>query len=191
MAAAVLKLYADETGRGTPDQQEDDIATFSAATAPRARGEAGMVRLFLNAGRNQNVRPQDVVGAIANEAGIPGRAIGAIDILDTYTFVDIPNEFVERVLAAMQTATIKGRRVNAEVARPADGGDRGGRGRSGGRRDDGRGGGPRRDRDSRPPYVGGTRVNRDGDDRRGSRDQDGSRRYDRTGPARFRVRRDE
>ncbi|MDQ3693299.1 MAG: DEAD/DEAH box helicase, partial [Chloroflexota bacterium] len=138
VAAAVLKLYAEETGRGTPDQQEDDIATFSAATAPRARGdagtvrgEAGMVRLFLSAGRNQGVRPQDIVGAIANEAGIPGRAIGAIDILDTYTFVDIPNEFVERVLAAMQTASIKGRRVNIEVARPADGGERGGRSRGG------------------------------------------------------------
>ena len=61
----------------------------------------------------------------------PGRAIGAIDIFDDYTFVDIPREFVDRVLAAMRGARIKGRPVNAEVAR-MDGApgprDRGGRG---------------------------------------------------------------
>jgi ATP-dependent RNA helicase DeaD len=203
VAAAVLKLYADETGRGTPEQQEDDIATFSAATAPRARGEAGMVRLFLNAGRNQGVRPQDVVGAIANEAGIPGRAIGAIDILDTYTFVDIPNEFVNKVLAGMQNSSIKGRRVNIEIAKPAEaGGPAGSGGRSrGGRRDDrprdDRRGGQSRGGGAQGPYVGGVRVTREGDEQRppGNRDRGdqggGNRRYDRTGPARFRVRRDD
>ena len=134
IAAAILKLYAEETGRTTtPEQQEDDIATFAAVAPPARgpRGEAGMVRLFLNVGRNQGARPQDFVGAIANEAGIPGRAIGAIDIFDDYTFVDIPREFVDRVLAAMRGARIKGRPVNAEVAR-MDGApgprDRGGRG---------------------------------------------------------------
>jgi ATP-dependent RNA helicase DeaD len=120
VAAAILKLYAEETGRTTtPEQQEDDIATFAAA-APSARGprgEAGMVRLFINVGRNQGARPQDFVGAIANEAGIPGRAIGAIDIFDDYAFVDIPREFVDRVLAAMRGAKIKGRPVNVEIAR--------------------------------------------------------------------------
>ena len=193
IAAALLKLYADETGRGTPDPVADDIATFSAAAAPQARGEAGMVRLFLYLGRNQNIRPQDIVGAIANEAGIPGRAIGAIDILDTYTFVDIPSEFVERVLTAMQTSSIKGRRVNIEVAQAAagGGGPRGPRG-GGPRRDDRRGGPPRRD--NRPPVVGGARVSREGDEaspRPDRPDREGGRRYDRTGPARFRVRRED
>ena len=119
VAAAILKLYAEETGRTTtPEQQENDIATFAAAAPPARgpRGEAGMVRLFINVGRNQGARPQDFVGAIANEAGIPGRAIGAIDIFDDYAFVDVPREFVDRVLAAMRGAKIKGRPVNVEVA---------------------------------------------------------------------------
>jgi hypothetical protein len=134
VAAAILKLYAEETGRTTtPEQQEDDIATFAAAAPPARgpRGEAGMVRLFINVGRNQGARPQDFVGAIANEAGIPGRAIGAIDIFDDYAFVDVPREFVDRVLAAMRGAKIKGRPVNVEVAPPrryerSDRTDRGG-----------------------------------------------------------------
>jgi ATP-dependent RNA helicase DeaD len=164
IAAAILKLYAEETGRTTtPEQQEDDIATFAAVAPPARgpRGEAGMVRLFLNVGRN----------------GIPGRAIGAIDIFDDYTFVDIPREFVDRVLAAMRGARIKGRPVNAEVAR-MDGApgprDRGGRGPA---------------PSGRPPFVGGGRVNRDGDNRPPRR-YERSDRPERSGSPRFRTRRD-
>jgi ATP-dependent RNA helicase DeaD len=170
VAAAILKLYADETGRGSSDEmKEDDVATFS--TASVSRGESGMTRLFLSIGRNQSVRPQDIVGAIANEANIPGRAIGAIDILDAYSFVDIPSEFAERVILAVKDSGIKGRPVNAEVAQPGAGRpsreERGGGGY--------RGGGGRRD------------------DRGGSRSGGFSRRDGggQRGPATFRVRRDD
>ncbi|MFN8592384.1 MAG: DEAD/DEAH box helicase [Thermomicrobiales bacterium] len=182
VAAAILKLYAEETGRTTtPEQVEDDVATFAAA-APRPqgpRGETGMVRLFINVGRNQGARPQDFVGAIANEAGIPGRAIGAIDIFDDYAFVDIPREFVDRVLGAMRGAKIKGRPVNVEIARLDDAPpsrDRGGY------------------RDDRPPrrspFVGGTRTSREGDER-SPRRYERSDRPDRGGSPRFKSRRDD
>jgi ATP-dependent RNA helicase DeaD len=180
VAAAILKLYAEETGRTTtPEQQEDDIATFAAA-APSARGprgEAGMVRLFVNVGRNQGARPQDFVGAIANEASIPGRAIGAIDIFDEYTFVDIPREFVDRVIEAMGGAKIKGRPINIEVAR-GDGSpparDRGGF----------RGGRPSQP-SGRPPFARG----RDGDERPPRRFER-SDRPERSSSPRFRTRRE-
>jgi ATP-dependent RNA helicase DeaD len=181
VAAAILKLYAEETGRTTtPEQQEDDIATFAAAAPPSRgpRGETGMVRLFINVGRNQGARPQDFVGAIANEAGIPGRAIGAIDIFDDYAFVDIPREFIDRVLGAMRGAKIKGRPVNVEVARSE--GAPGGRDR-----------GPRPSfQPRRPPQVVGSRVHRDGDDRPVRR-YERSDRQERGGPPRFRSRRED
>jgi ATP-dependent RNA helicase DeaD len=165
VAAAILKLYADETGRGAPaDLQEDDVATAGAIAASAGRGEAGMTRLFLNVGRNQGVRPQDIVGAIANEADIPGRSIGAIDIFDAYTLVDVPQQYVDRVLGALRTATIKGRRVAAEIAQPGAGGGRPRDDRPRGDRPPRftRTGGP-----SRPPRrelrVGGARVERDTD----------------------------
>ncbi|MDV3295134.1 MAG: DbpA RNA binding domain-containing protein, partial [Brachybacterium paraconglomeratum] len=56
-----------------------------------------MTRLFINIGHNFRIRPQDFVGAIANEAGIPGRAIGAIDILETFSFVDVPENMAQQV----------------------------------------------------------------------------------------------
>jgi hypothetical protein len=129
-----------------------------------------MTRLFVNVGRNQGIRPQDIVGAIANEAGIPGRSIGAIDILDSYAFVDVPSDASSRVIDALRSSSIKGRPVNVEVAQP-------GAGRAA--RDD-----RRRQRD-RGAVDGGQRTS-------GPRyEPSGGRRFDRSGPPRFRVRREE
>jgi hypothetical protein len=47
-----------------------------------------MVRLFIDVGRNHRISPADIVGAIANEGGVPGKAIGAIDVYDRFTFVE-------------------------------------------------------------------------------------------------------
>jgi ATP-dependent RNA helicase DeaD len=60
--------------------------------------EPGMVRLILNAGKSQGVRPGDVVGTIAFHADIPGSTLGAILIQGDSTYVDVPEKFVERVL---------------------------------------------------------------------------------------------
>ncbi|HMD90690.1 MAG TPA: DEAD/DEAH box helicase [Anaerolineaceae bacterium] len=64
----------------------------------KRNGEAGMVRLKMNLGGDNGLRPSDVVGAIASEVGIPGRAIGVIDIRKDYTFVDVSEKHVHQVL---------------------------------------------------------------------------------------------
>ncbi|HMA37748.1 MAG TPA: DbpA RNA binding domain-containing protein, partial [Chloroflexia bacterium] len=69
-------------------------------------------------GRATGVRPGDIVGAIANEAGIPGRSIGAIDIYDRATFVEVPAADRERVVRALARTTIKGQRLQVEVVGP-------------------------------------------------------------------------
>jgi ATP-dependent RNA helicase DeaD len=210
IAAAVLKLYAEETGRGTPvvEPEHDDIAALTAPRPPRVdtgvprgdaggpRGEAGMTRLFLNLGRNLSVRPQDIVGAIANEADIPGRSIGAIDIFESYTFVDVPTEYAERVIDALQQSGIKGRTVNVEIAQPGqgrrsrddgrgrDGGFRGGfRDREGDRDRRGGFGGPRFERDQ--PRDGGFRRDFDRGPRQFDRGGPPRRDFDRSTPPRF------
>ncbi len=67
-------------------------------SAPRSR-EAGMVRLRLDKGRADGIRPGDVVGIIAGTADIPGRSLGAIRIQEDHTFVDVPEDYAERVMA--------------------------------------------------------------------------------------------
>jgi len=68
----------------------------------RRRGDAsheeGMVRLKLNKGKTQGIRPNDIVGTIAFHANIPGYAIGKIRIEDKFTFVDVPEDVVDQVL---------------------------------------------------------------------------------------------
>jgi len=60
--------------------------------------EEGMVRLKLNRGKVQGIRPNDIVGTIAFHANIPGYVIGKIRIEDKFTFVDIPEDVVDQVL---------------------------------------------------------------------------------------------
>lgn len=64
----------------------------------KGQREPGMVRLWMNVGDAQGLRPSDVVGAIASEVGIPGRAIGEIDIRKDHTFVDVAEKHVRQVL---------------------------------------------------------------------------------------------
>jgi ATP-dependent RNA helicase DeaD len=82
-----------------------------------ASGDGDSVRLFINLGRQQNVRPGDIVGALAGEARVSGREIGQIDIFDKYTFVNVPNSYVDPIINAMKNNTIKGHKVNIEVAK--------------------------------------------------------------------------
>jgi ATP-dependent RNA helicase DeaD len=79
--------------------------------------EPGMVRLFLNVGRQQAIQPADVVRSIASQAGIAGNVIGLINIYDRFTFVEVPKDLAAQVVQAMQDATIKGRSVNIEPAK--------------------------------------------------------------------------
>ncbi|MEZ0324609.1 MAG: DEAD/DEAH box helicase, partial [Fimbriimonas sp.] len=83
--------------------------------------EQGMTRLFISIGRQDNLRPADVVGAIAGEAGIPGKSIGVIDILDRGTFVEVPSNDAERVIQALSNATIRNKSVRIQFARPDEG----------------------------------------------------------------------
>ena len=82
--------------------------------------EDGMVRLFVDAGRRDGVGPGDIVGAIANEADIPGKSIGAIDIYDRFTYVDVPAQYREKVLERMRGTSIRRRRANIRLATTSD-----------------------------------------------------------------------
>ena len=110
IAAAALKVAFDI--EGSEEKTENDETEFGETGA-----EAGMVRLFMSVGRADEIRPQDLVRTIAEEAGIPGKIIGAIKIYDKFTFVEVPREAAEKVLYSMHRNTIKGKRVHVEPAK--------------------------------------------------------------------------
>ena len=78
--------------------------------------ENGMARLFLNVGKDQKIKPGDVLGAIAGESGISGRMIGSIDMYDKYTFVEVPEDCAQEVLHCMKNVKIRGKNIRMEMA---------------------------------------------------------------------------
>lgn len=114
IAAAVLKDHLSDVNADDIDALDD--INLGGTELYGGEGEK-MVRLFINAGKKSKIRAKDIVGAIANEAGIPGKTLGEIAIFDEYTFVDVPNEFVRDILHGMKHAKIKGKRVHIEIAK--------------------------------------------------------------------------
>ena len=108
IAAAALKLSLEGFKEESPKEKEGFGDTG---------GAPGMVRLFLNIGRSQKIRPSDIVRAIAGEADIPGDTIGVINIYDRFTFVEVPENVAERVMNVMHRNTVKGYKINVEPAR--------------------------------------------------------------------------
>jgi ATP-dependent RNA helicase DeaD len=98
-----------------PREIKSSISQNSRRSTPGA-GEKGMVRLTLNAGKTSGVRPADIVGTIAYHANIPGSVIGAINILDRDTLVDVPQKFVDQVLAKNGKYKIRKNPVKLAVA---------------------------------------------------------------------------
>ncbi len=74
-------------------------------------GPGGVTRLFVGAGRAAGMRPGDLVGAITNEAGLRGGDIGAIQIADGFSLVEVPEAAAEHVIGALRAATIRGVKV--------------------------------------------------------------------------------
>ena len=131
IAAAALKLAHEAAGNREGDEDEIKIIaparedkpsrskggkaseprSSKAAFAPRGAKNQKMVRIKIALGRKSGVRPADLVGAIANEAGISGKDIGNIEMGNGFSLVEIPETAVDAVVEAMTGAKIRGQRV--------------------------------------------------------------------------------
>jgi len=117
LIAALVSGMADV--RGSVSAGSDaGFQTQNTSDFPETGAERGYVRLFINIGARQQVTPADFVRTIAREADISGSLIGAIDIHDEFTFVEVPKDVAQVVLGAMEHASIQGRGIRAEPARP-------------------------------------------------------------------------
>ncbi|MGL5346324.1 MAG: DEAD/DEAH box helicase [Peptostreptococcaceae bacterium] len=123
IAAALLKLaLGDEEKQEIIDEpsregrRDRDRNRDRGSRGGDTGAKEGMIRLFINVGRNQRVQAKDIVGAIAGEAGIPGKLVGTIDIYDKYTFVEVPKQNAKKVLEKMKDIKIKGNKINIEQA---------------------------------------------------------------------------
>jgi len=67
--------------------------------------------LFIGAGRKAGIRPADLVGAITGEAGITSKSLGAIQIAENFSLIEVPEEIADNVVKAMKGASLRGQKV--------------------------------------------------------------------------------
>ena len=96
---------------GRPSRGGEEDAPRGAKAAKRSKPEWSVARLWVGAGRKLKMRPGDLVGSIANEVGIDASVIGAIQIADGYSTVEVPEEIAEDIITALRNTTIKGKKV--------------------------------------------------------------------------------
>lgn len=94
--------------------------TFETVKPPASHSDEGMIRLVMDVGRMSGLQPGDIVGAIANEADVPGSVIGAIEILDRMSFVDVRAEYLGQILGRMSGGFIRKREANLRIAKERD-----------------------------------------------------------------------
>jgi len=130
VALAAVKLAHEAAGGAEDDQDIPEVAVrpdwktkdkagpFKPSGKGGPRGPQGPVtKVFIGAGRATGIRPQDLVGAITGESRLGGRDIGAIQIADRFSLVEVPADAADEVIAALRGSTIKGKKTTVRRER--------------------------------------------------------------------------
>ncbi|NJL17837.1 MAG: DEAD/DEAH box helicase [Nitrospira sp.] len=145
VAAAAIKLLVRAQGGERPEQEipgmparqpefgrpvrqagryDDRSRTIASRLDRRPTGpphhgqrQTGMARVYIGAGREVGIRPGDLVGAIANEAKVRSNIIGAIEIEDRFSIVDVPESMASGIIEILSRVRIKGRKVPVRLFR--------------------------------------------------------------------------
>jgi ATP-dependent RNA helicase DeaD len=130
VAAAAVKMIHDAFDKGTGEGEIDESREEAPRSgrdsgrdergprdtrAPRPRQSGPTMLLRLSVGKDESIRPADLVGAIAGEAKISSSAIGAIKIHDDYSLVEVPAELSDKIIAALRTTKIRGHKVTIQA----------------------------------------------------------------------------
>jgi ATP-dependent RNA helicase DeaD len=123
IAAAAVKMAHEALGGSEEREIPKPVHTVKPQSAhprdgrPNKRfttrdGNGDGVRVFIGAGRDAGIRPGDLVGAITGEAEVPSRSLGAIEIADRFSLVEVPEALADRIIAALRATKIRGKKVN-------------------------------------------------------------------------------
>jgi ATP-dependent RNA helicase DeaD len=128
VALAAVKLAHEASGTPREEEELPEVELIATADSggrkaagrdqrPVRRAPGGTTRLFVGTGRSAGVRPADLVGAITGESNLSGRDIGAIEIADRFSLVEVPESAADDVVATLRRVTIKGRKATVRRER--------------------------------------------------------------------------
>ncbi|TYC56130.1 DEAD/DEAH box helicase [Zoogloea oleivorans] len=154
IAAALAYLAQKDRPLQMPDSGKPDFAQMSASAAKPERpardsreqprearenrgeilerrrdyAEGRLARYRIDVGREHMASPKDIVGAIANEAGIESRFIGQINLFEDYSTVELPSDLPNDILQILRRARVRQQPLNIRLASPEEASrERGGR----------------------------------------------------------------
>lgn len=111
-----------ERGNGDGrDFRDDGRREGGAGRRPSGPPRQGMERYQIEVGRVDGVRPANIVGAIANEAGISGSDIGSIDIRGNYSTIDLPEGMPKDVYQLLQKTWVSGKQLRIKLVNASNG----------------------------------------------------------------------
>jgi ATP-dependent RNA helicase DeaD len=102
-------IRGEKDGREGPSPRSGRTRDRRAPGAPGGSGP--LARLWIGAGRQAGIRPGDLVGAITGEAGLSSAALGAIEIRDNFSLVEVPDLHADEIVAALKKSSIRGKKV--------------------------------------------------------------------------------
>ena len=102
-------------GRGAPSSAPSSDARPQKGAAHST--DDGLRRLFVSIGRNRRVQAPDLTSLITEHVSIEKEQFGRIKILDTYSFVEVPDAIAQQVIDQLSGSTFKGRKLTVDFAR--------------------------------------------------------------------------
>jgi len=112
-----LSKVVDRAARFGNEFSSEDVAAPAKASKSKAKSTTPMQSYRIEVGREHEVTPSNIVGAIANEAGLEAKHIGKIDIFDSYTTLDLPLGMPDDVLRHLRSVWVAGKQLNiSEIA---------------------------------------------------------------------------
>jgi ATP-dependent RNA helicase DeaD len=97
-------------------RREDSKPAAPPKGKPSRATPPDQTRLWMNLGEAMDVKPIDIVNAVAGETGLPGKVVGTVDVRERHLFVDVAAEHANGIIAKLNRAQIKGHKVKVKVA---------------------------------------------------------------------------
>ncbi len=117
VAQALFTIIMKNGVNSNSSKEEKSNAKIENVSIQDSIDENGNVKLFLNLGKRDKIMVKDIVGSVTANTALSGDDIGNIRLLDNFTFIEVPKEYVEELLAGMHGKPIKGKDANFEIAR--------------------------------------------------------------------------
>ena len=114
--AAARKTVGPKSTPPWASKRREDSKPTTTKTKPSRATPADQTRLWMNLGEAMDVKPIDIVNAVAGETGLPGKVVGTVDVRERHLFVDVAAEHAKGIIAKLNRAEIKGHKVKVKVA---------------------------------------------------------------------------